>query len=279
MSERPASPRRPRAAGATFTRTDAGGWLVPGPLRRPRGRARGRARAGRRDRPLRAREDRGDREGPRVLPPRARLERRQGADSGTGQRVRAPRRARQGHGAPRGPLPGGPPRARDGRSAGGAAPERDRPLPLLRAGRAGGRDAPPGGSSPSRARTRARSWSRHSARRSPISPAGSTSSCPGRGRSSASSGRRRRGRKATTSGCPPEGLGPLWERLAGSGRPAGRARGLERAAGGGGRRPVRGRRGRLDAPPGGPADRMPTPSTRAATSVRRSSRGSRTAAT
>ena len=70
-------------------------------------------------------------------------------------------------------------------------------------------------------------------------------------RRSGSCGRRRPARRATTSGRPTTGS-PALGAAHGSGRPAGRARGLGRAPGGGGRRPLRRRRGRgtllLEAP-------------------------------
>ena len=87
-----------------------------------------------------------------------------GLAAGTGLRDGPPRRPREGDRAPRDPLPGRPPRPRDGPPPGRAAPGRDRPLSLLGAGRARGRDARRGVFSPSRARSRGRPWSSQSAR-------------------------------------------------------------------------------------------------------------------
>ncbi len=218
--------------GATFAEVD--GWLVPARYGDPGAEHETvRERAGR-DRSLRAREDRRDGQGPRDLPSRDRLERRQGADSGAGQRIRAPRRAREGHGPPRGPLLDGPPRARDGWSAGGAAPERDRPLPLLRARRAGGRDGrlgDPHRRGPERAQDRGAGARRRRPRSAPPAPCrralgrGGAPSRPDGG--DGGGWLRRLGR----AGRPRRTLGPSH----GGRRPADRARGVGPAQAGGGR--------------------------------------------
>ena len=140
----------------------------------------------------------------------------------------------------------------DGRQ-GGASAERDRPLPLLRARRAGGRDGRLG--DPHRRGTERAEDRRADARRRPARslPAGTTSSCPGKRAELRVVRAEEAGEEGYDVWTQPAGLSRLWERLREAGARADRARGVGRAPAGGGRGPVRGRRGRLDAPPGGAA--------------------------
>ena len=233
------------------------------------------------DRPLRAGEDRGHRQGPGDVPPRALSNDVKGLAPGQGNAVGAPRRPREDHRAPRRST-ASPTGSSSRRTASWREPllAGDRPLPLLRAGGARGRERGGRGSSPSRARGAEDRRAGGRRGRCPTSRGGSTS-VGDRGRG---------GHPGRPDGGDGRGglrpLGAAAEGSAGSGsgsREAGararRARGVGRPAGGG--------RGRAATASTSTPRRSswrrrlptPTPSTRAATSARRSSRASRTAAT